>query len=257
MLIFLLRMYTVVFVVFQSWAIVTLSVKTRSTTLSPMDRTTATASLVSQSPPPWEADIWWWSSTSPERVRRIKVKWSTQRSSEPWTDSTARRPQRAPLMCGGCTTMAASRCLSLTCWSRRRGKSVPSASLCPEPRKGKLTKCRESEYTQSWDFVSLSVCLFLCFLYFLYGGFVFLSFDSSETLINLTSVGFCLRLTNGFFPPGYSGFPVHPLGCLELETFLFQGWTPPHPPINLYSKAQLSLSPPPPSPFSLSLLCAI
>ena len=77
-----------------------------------------------------------------------------------------------------------------------------------------------------------------------------------------------------FFPPRYSGFPIHPLGCLELEAFLlFQGRIQNKfclffsfvflllLLINLYSKAQhaLSLSPSaPPSPYlSLSLFCSI
>ena len=56
--------------------------------------------------------------------------------------------------------------------------------------------------------------------------FIFLSFDGSETLMKNNIIGFAPhRLMD--FPPGYSGFPIHPLGCLELEAFLlFQGRIP-------------------------------
>ena len=61
--------------------------------------------------------------------------------------------------------------------------------------------------------------LVFCFL-------VFLSFDGSETLIKINIIGFTLHPTNRFPPPPpphYTGFPIHPQRCLELEAFfLFQ-----------------------------------
>ena len=62
----------------------------------------------------------------------------------------------------------------------------------------------------------------------------------------------------GFFSPEYSGFPIHPLGCLELEAFfLFHGWTPPpiffSPP--LICIPQFISPPPPPFFLCVTLLC--
>ena len=58
--------------------------------------------------------------------------------------------------------------------------------------------------------------------------------------INVTV--FSLHPTNVVVFPGYSGFPIHRLGCLELETFSVSKVGPPPPPppppsMNPYSKA--------------------
>ena len=36
--------------------------------------------------------------------------------------------------------------------------------------------------------------------------------------VKINIIAFSLHPTNGFFP-GYSNFPIHSMGCLELEAF--------------------------------------
>ena len=73
--------------------------------------------------------------------------------------------------------------------------------------------------------LSLSLCLSLS-MSLSYGCFIFLRFDGSETLIKINISRVSLRPTNVlcllllFFSLGL-GFPIHPLGCLELEAFVF------------------------------------
>ena len=94
-----------------------------------------------------------------------------------------------------------------------------------------------------------------------------------SVLIKINIIGLALHPTNGFFP-GYSVFPIHPLGCLESEAFfLFRSriqnklLSPPfssHKYVFQSSARSLSVSPsapPPPAPLSphlsLSPFCFI
>ena len=68
------------------------------------------------------------------------------------------------------------------------------------------------------SFFSPSFCVVVLF------SWSFDQIDGSETLIKINIIGFSLHLTYRFFPPVCSCFPIHSLGCLELEAFvLFQG----------------------------------
>ena len=76
------------------------------------------------------------------------------------------------------------------------------------------------------------------------------------------STGFSLHPTNVVvFSPGYSGFHILPLGCLELEAFSsfskVRFCASPHPPfpsLYLFIPLKLTFLPPHPTPLALIVL---
>ena len=89
------------------------------------------------------------------------------------------------------------------------------------------------------DFFALSVCLSVSFMHtflkFIFVCFVSLSFDGSGTLIKVLIFPFdyyqLVLSAPIFFPPGYSGIPIHPLACLELEASSSFSKSIPTPPL--------------------------